>query len=316
MKVNELLYWLSARVQGSWEQFKSAVESLHLPDDEQADDESSAEDFRQGGLPLHQELRLTMERLGHVEFFASGCEGGWRITPPVWAAAGVKGPLTAVLCGARTLPLLERIHAASNGTNWLEVDESATIPNVYRLTADSVVQLSSTAALTGIAIHFDTPKAILCAIPEGIRVGEEIAELPLGRDWIVQQFDVESLRWRTSSRDEASRTRDGLFRFRLPYQRRHFLRRKRHTYEMDGANAKYALLRRRRCNVLRYSSSTNVITVPATCRPPTLVERALILCSGMLPVFEPSGSTLTYCHVSADIARLAARLLDQEIIHE
>jgi hypothetical protein len=316
VKVNELLYWLSARVQGSWEQFKSAVEALHLPDDEPAADELPEEDFRQGGMPLHQELRLMLERLGHAEFFAGGCEGGWRIAPPVWGASGVKGPLTAVLCGARTLPLLERVRAVSTDVARLVIDEGPTFPTVYRLTADDADQLSDSAASTGIAIQFDTPRAILCATPAGIQDSHEVADLPLGRDWIVQQFDAESLRWNSSSREGACRARDGLFRFRLPYLRRHFLRRRRRTYEMDGATAKYAMLRRHRRAVFRYNPSTSLCTVPATCRPPTLVERALILCSGHLPAFEPSDSTLTYSHVSADIAHLAARLLDPEIVHE
>jgi hypothetical protein len=314
MKVNELILWLSARVQGSWEQFKSAVESLHLPDEEPAAAELPEEDVRQGGLPLHQELRLMLERLGHAEFFAAGCEGGWRIAPPIWAVSCVQGPLTAVLCGARTLPLLERVRTAQLASVQLVIEENPAWPTVYRLSADHAGDLATAASITGIAAQFDAPRTILCAIPPEFHDGEEIAELPLGPDWIVQRFDVESLRWKASSREEGCLARDGLFRFRLPYQRRHFLRRRRRSFEMEGAAAKYVLLRRHRRNVFQYSAAAKECVVPATCRPPTLVERALILCSGLLPRFDAANSTLTYGCISADLARLAARLLDQEIV--
>jgi hypothetical protein len=311
VRANELILWLSARVQGSWQQFKAAVEELHLPDDPSA--QAPEEDARQGGLPLHQELRLMLERLGHAEFFASGCEGGWRIAPPVWAVHGTDAP-SAVLCGARTLPLLDRVRSANLSPVALHVDEDAAAPTIFRLTGPSAQDLRAAAATTGIAVQFDVPRAILCAQPPVAADYEEIADLPLGRDWIIEQFNVESLRWKVSSREEGCTAREGLFRFRLPYQRRNFLRRRGRSYEMEGAAAKYALLHRARRHVFRYVPEASACVVPATCRPPTLVERALILCSGRLPAFDASGATLTYGSVSADIARLAARLLDQEMV--
>jgi hypothetical protein len=312
VRVNELIIWLSARVQGSWEQFKAAVEELHLPDDGPGGAE--APDSRQSGLPLHQELRLMLERLGHVEFFADGCEGGWRIAPPVWASLGKNEPPSAILCGARTLPLLERVGSGNGAPAALESIEDATAPNVYRLTASTRGELLSAAGAMGIPICFDAPRAMLCALRRVCDMYEEIAELPLGRDWIVEQFDSQELRWKPSSRDEGRAARDGLFRFRLPYLRRHFLRQRGRNYEMEGAAAKYALLRRRRRNVLRYLSASKEYVVPAICRPPMLVERSLILCSGRLPVFDGANTTLTYINVNADVARLAALLLDQEIL--
>lgn len=76
MTANELLLWLSAHKQGSWPQFRGAVEEFDL-----AQDDSQAAD--DGALPLHQRVQQNLERLGHVEFDAAGCENGWRIVPPV-----------------------------------------------------------------------------------------------------------------------------------------------------------------------------------------------------------------------------------------
>jgi hypothetical protein len=314
VKVNELLLWLSARVQGSWQQFKAAVEELHLSDDDPTDPKAAEAKGPEGGLPLHQEIRLMLERLGHAEFFASGCEGGWRIAPPVWAASGAEEPLSAVLCGARTLPLLERLRSTTLASADLQRVEDDPAPAVYRLIANSWDHLQSAAAATGIPACFDAPRAMLCVLSRVCELPEEIADLPMGCDWVVEQFDPQKLRWWASSREEACAARDGLFRFRLSYRRRHFLRRRGRSYEMDGAAAKYACLRRHRRSVFRYISASKECVIPASCRPPLLVERALILCCGQLPAFEASNATLTYRNVNADVARIAARLLDQEIM--
>jgi hypothetical protein len=66
MTPNELLLWLSARKQGSWPQFRGAVERLDLMESDEAGQDTA--------LPLHQRVRLNLERLGHAEFDAAGCE--------------------------------------------------------------------------------------------------------------------------------------------------------------------------------------------------------------------------------------------------
>jgi hypothetical protein len=104
VKANELLLWLSARREGSWQQFRAAVDELHLDDGENAPSQDD-----DGEFPLHQELRLNFEQLAHVEFFAHGCEDGWRIVPPTLAAHPMASGVRAVLCGARSPALRERI---------------------------------------------------------------------------------------------------------------------------------------------------------------------------------------------------------------
>jgi hypothetical protein len=53
MTPNELLLWLSARKQGSWSQFRGAVETLDLAD--MADEEEQDTSF-----PLHRELSVSL----------------------------------------------------------------------------------------------------------------------------------------------------------------------------------------------------------------------------------------------------------------
>ena len=108
VKANELLLWLSARREGSWQQFRAAVVELHCTDD--SDPNCITTD---DGFPLHQRLRLDFERLGHVEFFARGCEDGWRVCPPTLAEHPMPDCVRAVLCGARSPALRERVMLAA-----------------------------------------------------------------------------------------------------------------------------------------------------------------------------------------------------------
>jgi len=116
VRANELLLWLSARGEGSWRGFRAAVEELHLAEDLQRD---GGEEFEGGDFPLHQQLRLNMERLGHVEFFARGCEEGWRVTPPALAGSRDSTGWMGVLCGGRSDRLLDGF---SRGAGHLRVE--------------------------------------------------------------------------------------------------------------------------------------------------------------------------------------------------
>src|SRR4051812_24527063 len=83
---------MSARWEGSWQQFKDAVEEL-VPEPQSADSGGSK-------LPLHQKLRFSLERLGHVEFnFAENYR--WRVVPPALALASNRD-VAGVVCGARS----------------------------------------------------------------------------------------------------------------------------------------------------------------------------------------------------------------------
>jgi hypothetical protein len=102
MTPNELLLWLSARQKGSWPQFRAAVEKLELEDQENEAESEAA-------LPVHLRICFNLERLGHVEFGAKGCEDGWRIVPPTLALYPHHGKATGVLCGARTPKLIAKL---------------------------------------------------------------------------------------------------------------------------------------------------------------------------------------------------------------
>ncbi len=140
MKANELLLWLSARREGSWQQFRAAVEELHSADN---DSESSGiattggDEFR-----LHQRLRFNFECLAHAEVFACGCEEGWRVVPPMLAGQPVPGGFRAVLCGARSPALRERV-VCSGKELPCETLDSCGAPEVIRFVAPTLPRFRS-----------------------------------------------------------------------------------------------------------------------------------------------------------------------------
>ena len=75
---------------------------------------------------------------------------------------------------------------------------------------------------------------------------------------------------------------------------------------------KYRILRPRN-RVLGYAAADKVLSVTATCRPPALIERALVLCSGRLPAFN--NGRLNFQQVGRSVAQAAAAVLGQRL-HE
>lgn len=200
MTPNELLLWLSARKEGSWPQFRGAVATLDLA--------NSADEAEEGvSLPLHQRVRFNLERLGHLEFGAAECEDGWRVVPPTLALSQDNGRTTGILCGARTLALLERIERAASGLS-LERAPYADCPDVLHMHAPDAHILMSLAQREGIFCQVDTPTALLSHLPSvGSIKGWVRTPLPIaGKEWDVKQFVIKGkvMRWRTITLQEAN----------------------------------------------------------------------------------------------------------------
>jgi hypothetical protein len=308
VKANEVLLWLSARREGSWQQFRAAVEELC------SDGETGEAESRDAEFPLHQQLRLNLERLGHVEFFAAGCEEGWRVAPPRLATCPFADGVRGVLCGARSPALRERFLQAA-GSVALETQTVPRVPDVLRVVASDTRTLEGVAEQAGVLLQLDAPFAILSHLPPCTPPSrkQSTAEFPQGADWSIHEFDASELAWRKTDRARTQTAHVGVFRFVLYQRPRYFLRWQELTYEIPRGVALFALLKRRRREVLHYDAPTRSLTLPAICRPPRLLERALVLCSGLPPVFDPATARLTYVDISLEIARLTAELLRQPL---
>jgi hypothetical protein len=308
LRANDLLLWFSARGEGSWRQFRRAVDELY------ADEAKTGEDVAE--FPLHQQLRLNFENLAHVEFRAHQCERGWRVTPPTLAAHVTRDGIRSVLCGARSPDLRERLVDAAKNLNY-EVLSAKGIPDVFRFTSLNGATLADITAQVGIIFQRDAPMAILSNLPPSTPPSrsESPQDFPVGDEWIIHQFDAGEGVWRKTERRQLEALRFGVLKFSSTFQRdRYFLRWKGLTFERPRAIAIYALLRHRRRRVLSYDPAIQTLSLPAICRPPRLVERSLALCSGFPPAYDNPTSTLKYYDVPLQIAQFTAELLRQPLL--
>ena len=314
MSSNDLLLWLSARGEGSWAQFRAAVEEHYVPDDGEendldVDERSAAR--ADSDLPVYQQVRIALERLGHVEFFAADLDNRWRVVPPAVAVnSGSSSPATGVLCGARTPDMLTLFQERPD----VEINSVPGMPDWIRIRSSDPDQVTAVAREIGARIQLAAPIAILASLPlVDDRRAWPYAQLPVTPGWRVERFSSSVMGWRESLVADAQKSRFGLFRFRQKHQGFYFLCTRGGTYQVNVQVGKYAVMRRRNRRLLSYDARACVLSFPVIFRPPPLVERALVLCSGVLPHFDRSSGRIEYAAIPPDVARLVAQLLRQEV---
>lgn len=314
MSANALLLWMSARRQGSWQQFRAAVEELHLGESNDAGGEiDDAPD--QFELPLYQALRFNFQRLGHAEFFAGAGGAEWRVTPPSLAVTQSAHGWLGILAGARSIRLLQHFHAAIGPAN-LQTLAFAGYPDQLLVTANDEEVTAAVADRAGLIMQSDAPAALLTSLPPvDDACVRQPAQLPFGADWRIERFSSEDLGWRAAKLNDATSASSDLFRFSLRHQRHVLFCARGAAFRIPGQVGKYLVLKRCRRQILRYDARKRLLAMPASCRPPFLVERALVLCSGSPPSYERGarGGILHYGEIPQNIAALAAALLRQEL---
>lgn len=289
--MNELLLWMSARHSGSAESFRSKVAELGLV----------------SGRSPQRIAQWNLGNLGHAEFAPRAGGYGWQVAPPVLAAGDPCQGGHAFLCGARTAPMLASLSAIFGPQ--LSQRPQTGGPDIVQVTAPTAMVLADQAAAAQFEIQWNTPLAILacCSRPSDLQLAP--MDLPLG-GWEVFRFSKTGLAWVQSSVDTARSATAGLFRFRSNFATQYILVEKGAAFATEAAAGKYRLLRRRH-SAIAYRSSDQEFIVRASCRPPPLVERALILSSGALPTF--TNGLLTYGGVEPFIASAVATLLGQRL---
>jgi hypothetical protein len=101
-----------------------------------------------------------------------------------------------------------------------------------------------------------------------------------------------------------------LLRFKSEFGTTYILHVDGRFWSCDPAVGKYRVLTRR-YRPLTYNATAQELAIPASCRPPELVERALVVSSGLLP--EVRGSQLIYTRVYPATAAAAATILGQRL---
>ena len=314
MNLDRLLLWLSAKGHGSWSQFRAGVEELctqqndNLPVD--SDDEGESSDDASSDLPVYQQVRFALQRLGHVEFYTAGAENGWRTVPPTVAFPTDTSEM-GLLCGARSPALLERIYQL--GDVEVLVSELEGMPQRIQLRGASQEVVAARASTLGFQVQKAAPIALLSVLP---RVCDPMtwhrSPMPETPGWFVHRFSVSRRQWIEVSSSEAANACTGLFRFLLKHQRFYYLRWLSCSYRVPVQVGKYAVMRRQRY-VLAYDAGRQTLSTFPAFRPPLLIERALVLCSGRLSQFDPVTARIEYPDVPQNVAHLAAQLLHQEI---
>lgn len=316
MSPDDLLLWMSARTEGTWAQFRTAIEELQLASQEgkELTEDGAARAQPSAGFPVQQHLRLNLERLAHAEFSTAGSRYEWRVVPPSLSVHRRAGEIYAVLCGARTPDMLDELKRGAAGLK-SEIIAAQFAPAAMTFRGESEQQIDQLAERHHLIVQKDAPLALLLAIPPASATASSAADnLPLGDGWTIERFSSRQLAWQPSTRAETARPLDSLFRFTHGYRRCTFLMQNRRTTAVDVQSGKYLLLKGRR-NVLKFDASAQELSCPLSCRPPLLAERALILCSGSLPAAElrNGSNTLVYRSIPLEIARTAAAALGQDL---
>ncbi len=310
MNANNLLAWLSAKGSGTWSRYRAAVDELQVSDHTNGEDEDLHENVPDSGsLPVHHRLRLNLERLGHAEFFRKDFKNGWRVVPPVLACASNQPEAVGILCGARTDQLLARIEDASTDLRITATNQKE-CPDRISIIANDQRQLQSVAESVGLHFQPEAARMLLAAVPpiDDLQLLTP-AELPFGADWEVKRFSPKTLGWASATADEARSASFGLFRFQMAFRPQYYLRSRRKEYTIPVQVGKYIVLRKHRRRVVSYNADKQTFLVPVSCRPPLLVDRALTLCSGLIPRVEKRH--LKYQNVSKAIALKTAALLKE-----
>ena len=310
MNANNLLTWLSAKGSGTWSRYRAAVDELQVPDHANGENEDLHEDVPDSSsLPIHQILRLNLERLGHAEFFRKDFKNGWRAVPPVLACASNQQEAVGILCGARTDQLLARIEDASTDLRITATNQKE-CPDRINIIADDQRQLQYVAESVGLHFQPEAARTLLAAVPpiDDLQLLKP-AELPFGPDWEVKRFSSKTLGWASATADEARSASFGLFRFQMAFRPQYYLRLRGKEYTIPVQVGKYIVLRKHRCRVVSWDADKQTLSVPVSCRPPLLVDRALTLCSGLIPRVEER--LLKYRNVSKAIALRTAALLKE-----
>jgi hypothetical protein len=305
MNANHLLFWASALGSGSWHQFKCAVERLHL-ENRQEEEQDRQEDF-----PLYQQARFNLQRLGHVEF--NGQETDWQVVPPVFAMVEREGKAWAVLCGARSKPLLASIREACNS---LELSETAcdTCPDIFCLEDKDSDRIKMIAENLGIMVQSSAPETILVNLPPvETLINWPRSDMPFGEGWNKKRFCAQALSWERKPDLSDTNEQPELLRFTRFGKPFYFIRVGASGIQVPGQMGKFFILMCIRRRVLSYDSQRAELGVPPIYRPPLFVERALCLCSGFPATFEPKRKLLIYRNIPEHVAQLAARALRQEI---
>lgn len=241
--------------------------------------------------------------LGHLEPVNGAA---WRIAPPVLAGlpGGAAESPGAVLCGARTPGVLACLSAACQSAGaQMALTPVNGRPAVVRVTAPSTTVLAFVADAAQIALQYDAAFALLACTP-AIRDWPRMpCAMVEGRVETVRRFSRSKVDWVDSSLAEAAAAKAGFFRIKRDWDWVSLLKTgvSECAYIDDRAGRLTAAAKLR---AVWWTGESRTLSLPSQLFPPGTIARALTLCTGFLPQFEPATRRISFPGVTPEILRL------------
>ena len=243
--------------------------------------------------------------LGHVELVE---RQSWRIAPPVLAGLPANGqPSNAILCGARTAGLLSRLRTVCErhgaGTKVL-VSPNADRPTLIRVSAPTWSALAATAVEAGVAFQRNSAFTLLACAPAVKDWPRTPCAMVSGRVDTVRRFSRSKIHWVASTLVEARESKAGFFRIQRDWDWVSILK-------MGHAESAYIdhragrLIVAAKLKVATWDSELGTFSLPSQLFPPSVIARALTLCSGTPPTFDHASRRICFASVPFEVVTLA-----------
>ena len=279
-----LLYSLSAWRETPWTTFKKCFDEIHRRHVVASirEEQETAVYYRWRALRL-------LSSLGHVDVRFEAQDITIFVAPPALAALPGFGIRRAVLCGARSPGTSGDLRRAAALEGAVTTTHSQTLLSPYAPTrvevnADSDERIRATAERMGIPYLAQPPARTMAQIAASLE--EYCRTLSWSTDedlnWHREDFNVRSLRFQPAG---ATPPNARLSRYQDPATTiwRYRLWRGGQFGELDPDWGRYAILSACSKRILQYDQAKRDVLVPLGTPLPTLLARALGLCSGYAP---------------------------------
>lgn len=280
MTLDVLHHWLTHLREGSWNQFRKAVEELAPSDTDTS--------------LLCRTLRLRLSELGHVDFFLEGSQT-WRVRSPVLGGLQ-NSPGVAVLCGGRTPKLISALENAAKKSH-CQLNLGSIAEGISIIELEGTEETIATAAIDTGVLYIPDCAALLCqSLIPIIKQLEVATEAFAPANWTVRSFDLQSKRWV-----------EGLlpctaYEYTTRYQvRRYFVcLQKGKLVEMPKREAVYAAAALRGVSLAAYNWNNRTLSTPTSAPFPEMYARIACLSSGRPSRIEQE--YLVYDDIAPDLA--------------
>ena len=241
-----------------------------------------------------------LSALGHIEFPEPN---RWYSAPPVLAGLPTRPghQHQALLCGARTRGVTDSLVSAAKdvGGHVIRLPQPPA-PDTIRVTTPTASALGRLAHLAQLPLQHNTALALLACLPSIREWPRTPCVMVQGRVDAVLRFSRSRLRWVPSTLQEAT-GRCGFFSIKRSWDRVFILKTTpSDCARIDPRAGQIAAIPRMRA--LTWDRATRSLGFPARLQPPTLIARALTLCSGTAPTLE--GGFLRFPEIPPDVLRL------------